>query len=148
MSASVHVTARQNAACLLDDWINGRITNYQLEDAWPESDDQALQSIAQQLWLHYDDLRPEKINVSNLTWPVRRLLVCIRRFLSSKYEYEWPPFNFQTGNVSFWRSFLREVLPGPYQSAYQRNLEQFERFADSRYWPFRSRAQFASARKL
>ena len=47
--------ARQKAASVLQLLLDEGITNYRLEDCWPqETEDMAVNAIQEQLWLLYD----------------------------------------------------------------------------------------------
>ena len=56
---SVDAEARARALVLLEDFAAARISNDDLEDRWPASEDLALGEIARAVWLTYDDLEEQ-----------------------------------------------------------------------------------------
>lgn len=59
----VDIQARKRAHRILEKAFSGTITNWELENLWPESQyDPAINCIMLWLWTLYDDSREEKIN--------------------------------------------------------------------------------------
>lgn len=125
-------TARDKAVQLLKALLADGITNYRLEDDWPDrSSDFALKAVAEQLWFCYDDF-PEKIltRVSFKPDEIKLIERCIV-FLTSEREYEWPQYSFETGN----RTVIERLLGlGKQRSAEER--ERFKAAGEIDAWPF------------
>jgi hypothetical protein len=55
-SSEIDQASRQAAASLLKEILNGKISNYEFEDKWPQkSHDPCLQAIFGEIWRYYDD---------------------------------------------------------------------------------------------
>ena len=90
--------ARDTAAALLEAFVDHRITNDQLQDSWPESEDPALREIDRAVWLTYDDLE-EHLGPRDGHELIKRCAA----FLRSDEPYAWP-------QAPFWRSLLATNL--------------------------------------
>ncbi|GEM_PF-708470 len=124
--------AREKAIQLLVKIFTEGITNYCLEDNWPDgSPDYSLKAISEQLWFYYDE-SPEKILVRNVFGPDIIALIerCIA-FLTSDLEYEWPKYSFETEN----RALIERILGlGKRRAAAQ--WAHFKSAGDIDAWPF------------
>lgn len=80
-------SARDNALSILRS-IDSGLTNWQLEDEWPESKtDPGLGCILRWLWSLYDDDREVKIG-STFSPEDKEILHRVRQFLTSEVEFE------------------------------------------------------------
>ena len=125
-------TARDKAVQLLKTLLAGGITNYRLEDEWPDrSIDFAVRAVGEQLWFYYKDC-PEKMLMRASFDPdtIKGIERCIA-FLTSEREYEWPQYSFETEN--------RSVVERLFGLGKQRSNEDWERFkaaGEVDAWPF------------
>ena len=83
---------REVGARVLQDFIQGRITNDEFDSQFPFSrDDAGLQAIRANVWMLYSDLRVHKLTGKYRPNPqVRALLDRSVLFLSTELEFEWP----------------------------------------------------------
>jgi len=118
---------RDLAARLVREFLEGVITSYELEDAWPSSKaDRALDAVGWEVWHFYDDLRPRRLTGNQAASPgERKLLNRYAAFLDSEIAYDWP-------KAVFWRFWLR-----------RKHDAQMEAHGDLSVWPFTSREQWA-----
>jgi hypothetical protein len=83
---------RKKAAHLVAQWLDGRITNYEIDDQWPwESEDFAVVDIGSELWTLFDDFPETRLNVSAMRPEDVGLLRRCLRFLESGEHYEPVP---------------------------------------------------------
>jgi len=128
---------RRKAAQLLLDSYKGRITNDQMDDAWPrDPEDPALRKIFWAKWGLYSDLREEFIKPKlrgkySTAKAIHRCLV----FLRSGFEYEWVGFGLSKGVIPR----VLELL-----DAHRREIN---RAGDQSVWPFYRKADYARAWK-
>ncbi|MGI9102122.1 MAG: hypothetical protein ACR2IF_06725 [Terriglobales bacterium] len=82
---------RRKAAQLLLNFYKGRITNDQMDDAWPrDASDPALMKVFWAKWGLYSDLREEHIRPKlRRSYPVAKVIHRCVVFLNSRLEYEW-----------------------------------------------------------
>ena len=83
--------ARDSAAELLRQFASGCITNFELENQWPNSKDPALQAFESTIWCFYDDFKEHALQgpfalASEMKRVVARWIV----FLHSNEPYQWP----------------------------------------------------------
>lgn len=79
--------ARKLAVHLIEEIKAGKITNWQLEDRWPESDsDPAINCILRWIWTHYDDGKEESI-IEKITIEDLTLLNRCVDFMKSEIEF-------------------------------------------------------------
>jgi hypothetical protein len=126
----VDIEARRKAAELIDRFRRGEITNYQYEDAYPQSQDPALWAIQQQIWFFYSDVRKHRLTGKNAL-NARGLLLFDRstRFLNTDLEYSYPPnkWDLLLPVKNLWHMLTFKPRPA------------VEPFPD--FWPFESQEQ-------
>lgn len=129
-------TARNQAAQLLGRWQAGTITNWELEDTWPHSDDRAVKAVGDRLWCLYSDFPRRMLDLSSLRREEKDLFDRCRTFLKSGTDYRWPDFDFV-------REGLRpmEVLFRGMRTKSQ-GWEVFARAGDIGSWPFLTRVDY------
>lgn len=125
---------RLKAARLIQEFRQGSITNYEFADAFPRSNDKAIQAISSMLWFSYDDVREHRLTGKRSLTAEGEMLVdrCIL-FLNTNLEY--------TGKTNF-IDFL-----APVKKLYRwatRNREPLM----SPHWPFDSEAQLTDHERL
>jgi len=136
---SIDRDTRNKAASLLTRILEGKITNYQLEDEWPTSPadrlfssaDKALPIIIDALsWGYYDE-RPEMPLSRDIFEKCNPgLLERCLFFLQSDLEYKWPNFHFVRIKIP-----LLDDLLGR-EKKWQRRFEEFKSHGDFDVWPF------------
>jgi len=133
----VALEKRRQAAQLLLDFYKGRITNDQMEDAWPsDKDDAVLRKIQWAAWGLYSDLREEsiapKLRKRYITAKgIHRCLV----FLKSGFEYEWVGFGLSKGLVP-------RML-----DLFDKHRREINRAVDQSVWPFYRQRDYTQAWK-
>jgi hypothetical protein len=122
----VAIEKRRKAAQLLLDFYKGRITNDQMDDAWPlDAKDPALREVFWAKWGLYSDLREEYVKPKlrrnySAAKATHRCLV----FLKSGLEYEWVGSGLSEGLVP-WILGLLDKHP-----------REVNRAGDQSAWPF------------
>ena len=128
---------RRKAAQLLLDFYKGRITNDQMDDAWPrEAEDPALSKVFWAKWGFYSDLREEYVEPKlrrdySAAKAIHRCLV----FLKSGLEYEWVGFGLSEGLVPRIFELLDE------------HRRDINRAGDQSVWPFYRKQDYKQAWK-
>jgi hypothetical protein len=135
--------ARDRAVELLNAALAGRITNYQLEDQWPQkSSDWALSAVGEEIWRYYDDSPEARLNPAILQTKELEVIKRSILFLSSDREYEWPRYSIATEN----RTLVQRV----FGLGKQRAKEEWERFkaaGEIDAWPFLRLSDYQEAAK-
>ncbi|MEM6678103.1 MAG: hypothetical protein AAF675_09545 [Pseudomonadota bacterium] len=87
----VDVQARVKASKILRDFISGKISNREFEDAQPITHDRAIGAIWDTMWVFYQDGKEHRLEGKYRLPPDQRR-ACIRWivFLHSQLLYEWP----------------------------------------------------------
>jgi len=124
--------SRIKAWNILDAMLHDGITNYKLEDEWPDqSPDFSLGAIGEQLWFYYADFPEKKLTRVNFEPDTIKLIERCMVFLTSERDYEWPQYSFVTEN----RILVERLLGlGKQRSAEQ--WEQFKAAGEIDAWPF------------
>ena len=127
-------TARERALELLERWHAGTLTNLELEDTWPESNDRGVRAVGDRLWCFYSDFPKATSDLSSFGSEDKDLFDRCMKFLQSEAEYGWPDFDFQ-------REGLRpiETLFRGERTKVQR-WGEFTRAGDIAWWPFLDQA--------
>ena len=123
-------------------WLVGaRITNFQFDDALPESADPAIREIYNQfLWLLYCDLREHRlIGADKLSQVQRDVAIRCVLFLKSGLPYLWPVLSRGQSVLLTVSNLLTLGLAG---RIYFRKLSSA---GNMTYWPFLSQSQYDSA---
>jgi hypothetical protein len=132
-------TARKAALQLLVQWKAGRITNWDFEDTWPQTQDRGVKAIGERLWCFYDDFPKKRINTSALDTEVVALLDRCMSFLGTNAEYAWPDFDWMREGLSG----LETLYKGKRTKA--RRWEEFTGNGDIDVWPFLHRSEHEQA---
>jgi hypothetical protein len=121
----VDTNARRQAAKLLLDFYKGRITNDQLEDAWPvQSSDRGLHVVYGAAWGLYDDFYEHYADPKiRRHYAVSKEIHKCLLFLESDKPYEWV-----TGGPGTPFSHLLEFLSP--------EVKRVNRNGQLKYWPF------------
>ena len=128
---------RRKAAQLLLEFYKGRITNDQMDDAWPrDAEDPALSKVFWAKWGFYSDLREEFVEPKvrrnySVAKAIHRCLV----FLKSELEYEWVGSGLTEGLVPR----ILELLEG--------HRREINRSGDQSIWPFYRKEDYKRAWK-
>jgi hypothetical protein len=119
--------ARLKAIDFLQRALVGDVINWDFDDKWPKSEDQALQPIAEYLWLFYDDNCKYLLNFRKQKPDVVALVERCIAFLSSDFEYHWPEQNFVG----------RGVIGSLFQKKTDKDdVDKFVSSGDIEVWPF------------
>jgi len=83
---------RDAAAAVLEDFVDGRITNVEFEQRFPASkDDPALLAIRTESWFYYSDLSEHTLTGKrSLSREQGALLERCALFLKTALEFQWP----------------------------------------------------------
>jgi hypothetical protein len=133
----VATVKRRRAAQLLLDFYRGRITNDQMDDAWPrDAEDPALSKVFWTKWGLYSDLREEYAKPKlgrdySAAKAIHRCLV----FLNSGLEYEWVGFGLSEGPVPR----ILELL--------DKHRREINHAGDQSVWPFYRKEDYKRAWK-
>jgi hypothetical protein len=128
---------RRKAAQLLLNFYKGRITNDQIDDAWPRvPEDRGLTQVFWAKWGLYSDLREEYISPKlrrdyTTAKPTNRCLI----FLKSGLEYEW----YGWPAPGTWLDRLVRLISGRRHQMYQAGTESV--------WPFYRKEDYKRAWK-
>lgn len=84
-------SARDEAAQVLRNFINGKITNLAFEALCPTTGDPAIHAIWDTAWLFYDDFKTHRLDGGN-GLSIEQRKACVRWivFLHNNQEYSWP----------------------------------------------------------
>ncbi|HTR22814.1 MAG TPA: hypothetical protein VMI10_02450 [Terriglobales bacterium] len=128
---------RRKAAQLLLDFYKGRITNDQMDDAWPrDAEDPALSRVFWAKWHLYSDLREEYIKPRlRKKYVTAKAVHCCLVFLKSGLEYEWIGFGRSKDPVS-------RIL-----ELFDSHRRVINRAGDQSVWPFYRKADYKYAWK-
>jgi hypothetical protein len=96
--------ARNQAANLVEGYWAGKISNDDLEDAWPNSKDRGVVAVFGFMWTLYDDLKTHFVHQEDVDNVKLNCIVknCVE-FLRSDDEYTWPHSAVIYGNVRYSR---------------------------------------------
>jgi hypothetical protein len=128
--------ARDVAAHVLRQFMEGSISNEEYEQRYPRSkDDPAPWEIWIQVWFFYSDLKTHTLSGKHALNNDRRAFLerCIL-FLKSNAEFEWPRQKFRP-----WYGILRLLGSG---RTLKRREEEEMSIGDKDVWPFLKRAQY------
>jgi hypothetical protein len=125
-------TARDKAVQLLKALLGDGITNYRLEDEWPDqSPDFALRAVIEQLWFYYKDFPEKMLTRASFSPDEIKLIERCVVFLTSDREYEWPQYSFATEN----RTIIERLL-GLGKQYSEEEWERFKSAGEIDAWPF------------
>lgn len=126
--------ARKIAACLLNEFRLGTISNEEYERRYPESEsDSSVFEIYRQIWFLYSDIREHKLtgkyklNIEQSEFVERCIL-----FLRNDVEFEWPSPRFNP-----WQSLLRFL-------GFREKIDEAAN-GEENVWPFNEKAQYEQA---
>ena len=121
--------------------VGGRITNFQLDDAIPKSDDPAIREIYHQfLWLLECDLREYRLRGSDkLSAAQREVAIRCILFLKSGLCYSWPVLSRTQSALPTLGNLLTLGIAGRIY------FQRVSAAGDMAYWPFISSSQYADA---
>lgn len=131
----VDIAGREKASLLLRRWLHGKITNYEVDDAWPwDSYDRGIVDIGKETWRYYDDFPEQVLSPQSLSQNELVVLHRCLRFLDSKEPYT-PPEPELLKDKS-----LRTLLFGKENSMTISTDEKRKK-----WWPFSDEAQSMKA---
>ena len=128
--------ARDIAADVLREFMEGSLSNQEYEKKYPRSkDDPALWEIYVQVWFFYSDVKKHKLTGKHAPNEEQRAFLerCIL-FLESANEFEWPRQKFRP-----WYGILRLLGFG---RTLKRQEEAEMSIGDKDVWPFLKKAQY------
>jgi len=139
----INAHARRLASQLLADFLEGKITNDEYNDAFPSSpSDMGLDAVYRRIWAYYSDLHSHYLDRSELSEEDIALFQRCVEFLKTDLEYEGPPLSLR---FPFSKMF-RRLLGGddaPETVLGTANLGASAFFTS--HWPFASDAQYQQA---
>jgi hypothetical protein len=142
--------ARSRAKQLLERFLcSDGITNYQLEDSWPVSSDEALAAIPVMLFRYFDGHPEKPLSYVSLDPEAQELIKRVLLFLRTDFDYEWPVSQLGWTSFGFWESILWKSLKLRFKSASRRREREkvlFTAKGDFSVWPFISKENYEAAR--
>lgn len=82
---------RDEAARLLERWLSGTITNYEIDDAWPwNSEDAAVVDIGRETWRYYSDFPEQPLSTGSMSGERKAVLLRCVSFLHTNEPYLLP----------------------------------------------------------
>jgi len=137
--------ARDSAAELLRQFASGRITNFELEDRWPNSKDPAIDGLESTIWCFYDDFKEHTLQGPFALAPgMKRVVARWIVFLHTSEPYQWPNINYP-GVRPLHRSWITRRLG--LLNLITRKEHSFIKSGSFEVWPFISAQSFENARK-
>ena len=133
--------ARKLAAENVRHFVNGGITNFELEESQPNTEDKAVLAIYDSLWLFYDDFRTHKL-VSEHALPesTKKAMARWLMFLYTDQEYVWPAIAYP-GARPLEHGLLSKILRRPAKES------SFMRQGSYEFWPFISEQAYLQAKQ-
>lgn len=127
--SNIDTEARRKLAEILERYLLGKITNFQLEKLIPKSGDRIISAIELSIWHYYDDFKEEvfcNTDISNEEISkIQRWIL----FLKTNEEYLWPSFpspGEQPLPLGCFARFLKS----------EQKQHKFMSYADYSVWPF------------
>ncbi|MDZ8119222.1 hypothetical protein [Pontiella agarivorans] len=136
----IDIQGRLKARSLLEKILGEGISNYDLQDSWPESGDPAISALLDAFDAYYDDFPETQLTRSNFSSDVVQFMERSILFLSLVYEYEWPFFNF-----TFFPTFLSKLCRSG--EKWRLEYEKFKQCGDFDVWPFFRESDYEEALK-
>jgi hypothetical protein len=88
MVASVDREDRDKAAALLRSWLDGTVTNFELDDQWPwHSADPGVVDIGKETWRYYDDFPEQTLSPHSLSDEQVAIIRRCLKFLDTNEPY-------------------------------------------------------------
>jgi hypothetical protein len=136
--AAVDQSARRKAALLIRRWLEGSITNFEIDDSWPwECKDDGVVDIGKETWRYYDDFPEQTLSLKLLSGEEIHVLRRCLRFLESKEEYLVPEGGVQGAHSS--RDLLSRLFGA------KRRIVVAVDDQRKKWWPFADETQYSKA---
>jgi hypothetical protein len=137
----VNRVKRSEGLTTLRDLLDGRITNDEFVSRFPRAEqDPALAAILQAAWMQFSDRRVHKLTGGDSPSPELRAILercCV--FLSTDFEFQWPPSRSRIG-----KGLLQLIgLGRPLDTA----DEEYKSVGDFEVWPFFKRIDYEASVK-
>jgi hypothetical protein len=137
----VHSSERRQAANLLQALFEGKITNDEYDNDYPNrSGDPGLDVVYDRIWLHYSDLHTHLFDREELTSEQRELFVRCIAFLRTDLEYEGPLLGL---GLPVWQRIARLFGLNVGSKGHGKGGSEFL----DPYWPFATENQYQQARR-
>lgn len=126
--------SRNLIALRLRQYVSGRVTNDDLDDAmWEIADDRGAVAVSEMAWRLYDDTTKHRATGRHyLSAEARREISRWILFLDTDLEYEWPDYSF----VSIDPLFLSFFTFGIAGMVHNRRWRSFSAAGPFEIWPF------------
>lgn len=144
----IDVPARREARALLERVLRSDgITNYELEDSWPSSSNDASISAVLALLSPYFDAHPERtLQFQNFDADARDFISRAILFFDSEFEYQWPKSQFEWVSLGFVDSVLWKLLRRRRVSSRRKQNEtRFRSAGEFHVFPFMSNDEYERA---
>ncbi len=127
---------RDEAAAVVRDLIDGKITNDQFVRQFPRSaDDPAIPAILKAAWMQFSDHRVHKLTGRDAPTPgLRAVLERSWLFLTTNLEFQWPP-----AKPRFGRGLLKLI---GFRGRFLASDEEYKSHGDFEVWPFLRRSDY------
>ena len=136
----VDAEARKIAAEAARHFVSGQITNFDLEDKMPSSNDPAIWAVEDTIWCYYDDFKEHKINDHwSVPAEVKTMMARWVMFLYTNYEYRWPKARYPG---------IRPIEYGFIGKLFNKHNKQKEFLSAGDYsvWPFIDKESYEKAK--
>jgi hypothetical protein len=136
----INAPARRLASQLLADFLDGKITNDEYNDAFPASKtDAGLSAVYDRIWLYYSDLHSHNLGHSDLSEEDIALFRRCVEFLKTDLDYEGPSLRLRFPLSKLFRRLLGDDdEPETVLGTASREGSAFF----TSHWPFASDAQY------
>lgn len=136
----IDIKTRRKAAEVARHFISGQITNFDLENQFPTSEDPVIRAIEDSLWCFYDDFEEHKLKGKwKIPQETKNSVLRWILFLYSKQEYKWPKISYP-GIRPIRYGFLGKLFK---RDKYQ---QKFLSTGDIRCWPFVNKKFFQNTK--
>ena len=134
--SSIDVKARLQLANALEEFLVGKISNFEFEKRIPSSDDGIISAIELSIWHYYDDFKEHVLNNDSVSESERTRICRWILFLRTEEEYRWPPFQSPGEQPIAYGFFWKWILK------LDEKQKHFMEYGDYTVWPFLDRETY------
>lgn len=127
--------ARDQLVQLLNEFIVGKLTNFDFEDKMPSSEDPVIWAIESSIWCFYDDFKEQKLD--HLSENAKSMIARCIEFLESNECYKWPKIT-HPGIRPIEHGLISKLFNGPAKE------RKYMAYGDYNVWPFISEEVYRS----
>ena len=143
----IHRPSRNQLALQLRRYLNGRITNWDLDDSGDRLEDDGASEIWEIIWTTYSDFpKFRAVGDRQVEGDLRQQYLRAILFLDSDLEYEWPPWAIGAPCFLWLRNLLTRGRAGrEFDAAEAARIKSWEEAGDSTIWPFVRKSDYDTA---